>query len=95
MKKIPNYIDGEWVAPAGGGYLDNREPATGRVYSRVPDSDQADVDQAVAAARRAAPGWSGTPAATRSRILLDVAARIESDLERLAGIESTDTGSRA
>ena len=92
MKKIPNYIDGEWVAPAGGGYLDNQEPATGRVYSRVPDSDQADVDQAVAAARRAAPGWAATPAAARSRILLDLAARIESDLERLAHVESTDTG---
>ena len=36
MEKIANYIDGQLEAPASGRYLDNFEPATGRVYSRVP-----------------------------------------------------------
>ena len=63
MKAIPNFIAGDFVEPAGGRYLDNVEPATGNVYSRVADSDAADVDRAVEAARAAAEGWAGTPAA--------------------------------
>ena len=43
MQRILNYIDGEMMPPAGGGYLDNVEPATGRVYSQVPDSDGDDI----------------------------------------------------
>ncbi len=45
------------------------EPATGQVYALVPDSDAADVDAAVEAARRAAPAWAATPASERARLL--------------------------
>ena len=38
VEPILNYIDGELVEPQGGDWLDNVEPATGRVYSRVPAS---------------------------------------------------------
>ena len=38
MKKISNYINGELVEPVGGNYLDNYNPATGKVYSLIPDS---------------------------------------------------------
>jgi aminomuconate-semialdehyde/2-hydroxymuconate-6-semialdehyde dehydrogenase len=92
MLRIPNFIDGRHVEPASGQYLDNIEPATGKVYSQVADSDGRDVELAVQAAVRAFPGWSRTPAAERSRILLDVARRIEADLERLARAESVDSG---
>jgi aminomuconate-semialdehyde/2-hydroxymuconate-6-semialdehyde dehydrogenase len=92
MFAIPHFIDGRHVAPVSGQYLDNVEPATGRVYSQVADGDGRDVEQAVAAAARAFPAWSRTPAAERSRLLLDVAARIEVNLERLAHAESVDTG---
>ncbi|HEY4283294.1 MAG TPA: aldehyde dehydrogenase [Chthoniobacterales bacterium] len=92
LVQIKNFIDGELVEPAGGKYLDNIEPATGQVYSRVPDSDSRDVDLAVAAAERAFPAWSKTSAAERSRILLRIADLIERDLEKLARAESIDTG---
>ena len=67
MDKIANYIDGELQEPLGGRYLDNVDPATGAVYSQIPDSDGADVNAAVDAAERAFPAWSETPAAERSR----------------------------
>jgi aminomuconate-semialdehyde/2-hydroxymuconate-6-semialdehyde dehydrogenase len=92
MLRIPHFIDGRHVDPASGGYLDNVEPATGAVYSQVADGDAADVDRAVEAAARAFPAWSQTPAAERSRILLDIARLIEENLERLALAESTDNG---
>src|SRR4051812_18687554 len=90
--KIRNFIDGQFVEPSGGKYLDNIEPATGKAYSLVPDSDAADVELAVAAAEKAFPAWSKTPAADRSRFLLRIADLIERDLEKLARAESIDTG---
>src|SRR6478752_384268 len=91
-EKIQNFIDGQFVEPLGGRYLDNVEPATGKAYSRVADSDSRDVELAVAAAERAFPEWSGRSAAERSKILLRIADLIERDLDKLARAESIDTG---
>ncbi|MFZ1218700.1 MAG: aldehyde dehydrogenase [Chthoniobacterales bacterium] len=90
--RIPNFIDGQFAEPVGGKYLDNIEPATGKPYSQVPDSEATDVELAVAAADKAFPTWSKTPAADRSRILLRIADLIERDLDKLARAESIDTG---
>jgi aminomuconate-semialdehyde/2-hydroxymuconate-6-semialdehyde dehydrogenase len=90
--RIPNFIDGRFIEPLGGKYLDNIEPATGQPYSLVPDSDERDVELAVTAAEKAFAGWSKTAAADRSRILLRIADLIERDLETLARAESIDTG---
>jgi aminomuconate-semialdehyde/2-hydroxymuconate-6-semialdehyde dehydrogenase len=90
--QIRNFIDGQLVEPAGGKYLDNIEPATGKPYSQVPDSDSRDVELAVVAAEKAFPDWAKTPTADRSRILLRIADLIERDLEKLARAESIDTG---
>ena len=52
-RRIQNFIDGEFVEPISGRYLDNVKPATGKPYSQVADSDAHDVDLAVAAAEKA------------------------------------------
>src|SRR5438874_2806879 len=90
--KIQNFIDGQFIEPVSGKYLDNIEPATGKSYSQVADSDSRDVDLAVAAAEKAFIDWSCTPASERSKILLRIADLIERDLERFARAESMDTG---
>jgi aminomuconate-semialdehyde/2-hydroxymuconate-6-semialdehyde dehydrogenase len=90
--QVGNFIDGQFVEPVGGKYLDNIEPATGRPYAQVADSDARDVDLAVAAAEKAFAEWSKKPAAERSRFLLRIADLIERDLEKLARAESIDTG---
>ncbi len=92
LDQIHNFIDGEFVRPGSGSYLENIEPATGRAYSLVPDSDSRDVELAVAAAEKAFPSWARTPAADRSRILLRIADLIDRDLEKFARAESIDTG---
>ncbi len=92
MQTIGNYINGEIVGPAAGRFLDNIDPATGRAYSRVPASDAADIDQAVAAAKAAFPAWSHTPAEKRSALLLAIADRIEKHLDALAFAECVDNG---
>src|SRR5947209_1474031 len=92
MLHIPNFIANRHVSPHSGAYLDNHDPATGWVYSKVADSDGRDVDDAVQAAQEAFPAWSRTPAAERSRLLLDIAARIDANFDRLAEAECIDTG---
>jgi aminomuconate-semialdehyde/2-hydroxymuconate-6-semialdehyde dehydrogenase len=92
LDQIHNFIDGEFVRPGSGSYLENIEPATGRAYSLVPDSDSRDVESAVTAAEIAFPSWAHTPAADRSRILLRIADLIDRDLEKFARAESIDTG---
>lgn len=92
MLKIENYIGGELVMPASGEYLDNFEPATGEVYSYIPDSDDRDVNLAADAARASFPAWSRTPPEERFEILMRLVALIERDLEPLAIAESVDNG---
>src|SRR5213596_2911726 len=90
--QIKNFIDGQFVEAVSGRYLDNIEPATGKPYSQVADSDARDVDLAVTAAEKAFCDWSKKPAADRSRFLLRIADLIERDLEKFARAESVDTG---
>jgi aminomuconate-semialdehyde/2-hydroxymuconate-6-semialdehyde dehydrogenase len=61
-ERILNYIGGQFTVPVGDNYLDNVNPATGEVFCQIPDSNSADVDAAVEAARAAFPKWSVTPA---------------------------------
>ncbi|MBK5258264.1 MAG: aldehyde dehydrogenase [Thermoanaerobaculia bacterium] len=90
--KITNFIGGEFVAPASSAYIDDYEPATGKVIAEIPDSDARDVDAAVSAARKAFISWSRTSAADRSELLLRLADLVEQNLEELARLESRDSG---
>ncbi|MEO8573155.1 MAG: aldehyde dehydrogenase [Pyrinomonadaceae bacterium] len=92
MINIENYIGGELVKPASAAYLDNIEPATGAVYSLIPDSDDRDVNLAADAASAAFPKWSKTPPEQRFEILMRLVSFIERDAEELAHAESVDNG---
>lgn len=92
MKKILNYIGGEFCEPVSGQYFDNYNPAEGKAYSLVADSDRRDVDNAVAAASNAFPSWARMSSADRSKILLAIADSIEKRLDDLALAESIDNG---
>ncbi|HUR98684.1 MAG TPA: aldehyde dehydrogenase [Pyrinomonadaceae bacterium] len=92
MINIENYIGGELVQPASGQYLDNIDPATGAVYSHLPDSDDRDVNLAADAAGSAFPKWSKTSPEGRFEILNRLVSLIERDAEDLARAESVDNG---
>lgn len=91
-KYLKNYINGALVPSITGQYIDNVNPATGLVYSHIPDSGQEDVDRAVEAAREAFQGWSTAGLTRRSRILSRIADIIEQDQEAFAVAESRDNG---
>lgn len=92
MQKIANYINGALAEPNAKSYLDNINPATGKVYSLCPDSDETDVELAYQAANEAFPEWSNMSADGRSKILLKLAALMEENVEQLAIAESIDQG---
>jgi aminomuconate-semialdehyde/2-hydroxymuconate-6-semialdehyde dehydrogenase len=89
---IENFIDGRYQAPINNNYLDNIEPATGLVYGKIPNSDGADVEQAVAAAELALPAWRALGLEERADYLTAIAQEIENQLEPLALAEATDNG---
>jgi aminomuconate-semialdehyde/2-hydroxymuconate-6-semialdehyde dehydrogenase len=89
---LQNYIGGEFQAPASGNYLPNTNPATGESIGQIPDSDEKDVEQAVAAARKIFPDWSVTPVEKRFQILNRIAELIDAHLGELAMAETTDNG---
>ncbi len=92
MKELGNFIDGAFVAPSGNSWLDDIEPATGKVIARVPDSDSSDVDRAVAAAGAAFGDWSALPVAERADRLERLAGLVAENSDELARLESADTG---
>jgi len=92
MLRIENYIDGQLIAPCNNQFLDNYEPATGKVYSLIPDSSNEDIELAVSAAKRAFPLWSKIGIQERSKILLKISSLIENHLTAFAEAESIDNG---
>ena len=92
MEKILNYIDGVLEPSRSKATLDCYEPAIGRVYAQIPDSETSDVTAAVLAAKNAYPGWSGSSASTRSKHMLALADLMEKNLDKLARAESRDNG---
>ncbi len=92
IEKIANYIGGELIEPVAGDYLENFEPAKGKVYSLIPDSDEKDIQKAIESAKAAFPSWSSSSIQERSNILLRIAALIEERSDDLAKAESRDNG---
>jgi aminomuconate-semialdehyde/2-hydroxymuconate-6-semialdehyde dehydrogenase len=91
-KYLQNYIDGKLCKPSSGKYIDNIEPATGNLYSYIPDSTKEDIDLAVQAAEKAFPIWSNLGIQKRSEIMLRIAELIKKHHKELAAAESMDNG---
>jgi len=92
MITIQNYINGEIVNAQSNEYLDNYNPSTGQVYSKIANSDHVDVDAAFQAAIIAQPKWENTSAEDRFRVMNKIAELIEERLDEFAKAESLDQG---
>ncbi len=90
--RYDNFIGGRFVPPVDGQYFDVITPITGQVYTQAARSTAADIDRALDAAHAAKDAWAATPAAARANILLQIADRIDANLELLAYAETVDNG---
>jgi len=86
-------IDGKWLDAESGQTFTTPNPSTGETLAEVAEGDKADIDKAVAAARRAFEGkWSKISARDRGRLLYKLAQLIESKSDELAALETADNG---
>lgn len=88
------FIDGTWVASTHGRTIEVIDPSSGRPVGEVVDASDADVDRAVAAARRAFDDgrWTQLPSAARERMIHKLADLIEKNAGELAELEAIDNG---
>jgi betaine-aldehyde dehydrogenase len=87
------FIDGKWVDAESGKTFTTPNPATGAALAEVAEGDKADIDKAVAAARRAFEGpWSKVSARDRGRMMYKLAQLIEARTPELAALETADNG---
>jgi aldehyde dehydrogenase (NAD+) len=86
------FIGGEFVAPVDGGSFKTVNPATEEVLAEVAEAGVADVDRAVAAARRASAPWRRTKPAERAKYLYRIARLLQERAREFAVLETLDNG---
>jgi phenylacetaldehyde dehydrogenase len=93
-RKPQLFIDGDWVDSTGGATIDVIDPSSGKVVSAFVDATDADVDRAVAAARRAFDDgrWSDLPPMVREGALHKLADILADHADELAELEAIDNG---
>ncbi|MEO3840524.1 aldehyde dehydrogenase family protein [Streptomyces sp. B22F1] len=86
------FVNGEFAEAADGKVFKSVAPATEEVLSEVARAGEADVERAVAAARRAFTSWSALPGAERGKYLFRIARIIQERSRELAVLETLDNG---
>ena len=93
LEQETNFIGGEWVPARSGKTFENRNPADrDDLVSVYPESGKEDVEAAVAAAKKAFPGWRETPAPRRAEILYAAGEILKRDKEKLARLMTREMG---
>jgi len=88
------YVNGAFVEPSSGNWIDSVDPYTGETVSRIPRGTPQDIDAAVEAAHNAAfyDEWSELTATERGRYLHDLADELEERVEKHAMMDVRDNG---
>jgi acyl-CoA reductase-like NAD-dependent aldehyde dehydrogenase len=90
---LKNFIAGQWVAPVDGKHFENANPADTRdVIGHFPLSGQADVDAAVASAKRGFEIWRRTPAPARGDVLRRAGDILVARKDELADVMTREMG---
>jgi aldehyde dehydrogenase (NAD+) len=90
---LGNYVGGEWRGARSGETYEKRNPMRpDEVVAEVPACDADDVDDAVAAAREAFPGWAATPAPQRGNLLVKAAEVVDTRVEEIASEMTREMG---
>jgi malonate-semialdehyde dehydrogenase (acetylating)/methylmalonate-semialdehyde dehydrogenase len=92
VSRLANYVGGEWHVVEGVEELADVDPATGETVAMVPLSGAAQVDEAVAAARAAQPGWREVPPQQRARAVLALRDELRRRRKELVALVSADMG---
>ncbi len=91
-RRFGNFIGGAWVPPSSGEYFVTSDPASGDPIAEVAEANSSDVEEAVAAARKALPAWQKLSGHLRARYLYALARQVQKHSRRLAVLETMDNG---
>ncbi len=91
-KQFGLFINGKWQQPSDGKYFDCVNPADNKTLAKIAEANEADVDKAVAAARKALPGWVELGPHGRSRYLYAIARQVQKHARLFSVLESLDNG---
>jgi len=86
------YLDGQWEVSRGKRTIDVVNPSTEEVMGRIPEGNEADVDAAVAAARRAFDAWAATPVAERAGYLQRIHEAMKARSEEIGRTIAAEVG---
>src|SRR5712692_331948 len=92
IRKLRNYVRGEWYEPRGARFIDVENPSTGETIAQVPLSSADDTNAAIGAARAAFPGWAATPVDKRVAPLFRLAGMIRDNREGLSRSITEENG---
>jgi malonate-semialdehyde dehydrogenase (acetylating)/methylmalonate-semialdehyde dehydrogenase len=92
IRRIKNYINGEWVEADNNGYLDVENPSTGDIISQVPLSTVSETERTLEAAYKAFTSWRNTPVAHRVSFLFKLQAIVRANENKIARILAEEMG---
>ena len=92
QRRFGHFVNGNWMQPVAGEYLDTNDPSTGEKLATVAQGSAADIDAAVKAARAALTQWQALSSHTRARYLYALARHVQKHSRRLAVLETLDNG---
>lgn len=90
--KASHFVNGDWMEDTGGSVLEVLNPATGAVIARLHEATPNVIDAALASAHAAQGAWAALKPVERGRILRRAADLIRAQGDRLARLETLDTG---
>ncbi|MEL7797395.1 UNVERIFIED_ORG: methylmalonate-semialdehyde dehydrogenase [acylating] [Idiomarina abyssalis] len=91
-KKVPLYIDGEFIASKSEQWIPVTNPATQEVIAQVPVATQSEMDAAVESAREAFKTWKEVPVSERARVMMRYQALLKEHQEEIAETLAQETG---
>lgn len=92
VRRLNNYIAGEWRTSKTSAWREAVDPSTGEIIAEVPASIASELDAAVEAAAQAFPGWSQTPVHKRVQVLFRMKALVDEHLEELVRLLCVEQG---
>ncbi|MCC8025099.1 MAG: CoA-acylating methylmalonate-semialdehyde dehydrogenase [Clostridium sp.] len=92
VKKICYYVNGEFKESRTAEYRDAYDPSTGEVIAKVPSCTREEVEEAVASAKAAYPGWSSTPVIKRVQILYKLRDLLIEHMDELTHLVALENG---
>jgi len=92
MKKLKNYINGEWVDPPGASYIDVENPSTGETIAQVPLTSREETKRAIETAHKAYLSWKDVPVSRRVNYLFRLLNLLEAEEETVSRILVEEMG---